>query len=503
MIELLLYGLAHVFEWQNILAMVIGVFAGMVIGALPGLSVPMGVALMLPFTFGMAPTAGILLLMGVYCGGIYGGSITAILLKTPGTAASAATASDGFALAQQGKAGTALNMSIYASVFGGIISGIILLLLAPPIADFALNFGPPEYFALAVFGLSIIAGISSKSVTKGLIMGCLGMLVSTVGIDPIDGVTRFEFGTSFLISGIDLVPALIGLFAISEIFNQIEKRAKKIAVNTTYEKQKFGWKDMVPYRKTVLKSSLIGTLVGAIPGTGASIAAFLSYKEAHRTSKDPDRFGKGSLDGIAAAESGNNGSTGGTLIPLMTLGIPGDVVTAVLLGALMIQGLRPGPELFTNYGDIVYTVLVGFILINVILFFQAKLAIRFFAKVTLIPATILLPVVLGLCLVGTFAVSNNLTSVGIALFFGVIGYFLPKYGFPVTPMLIAMILGPIAEESLRQSLILSEGSIGIFLTRPISIIFILLTIGSFIIPFISKMKKDIKTNKKEDETYPA
>ncbi len=482
--ENILFGLLQVFEWKHLLAMIAGVSFGMIIGALPGLSVPMGVALMLPFTFGLPPTIGMLLLVGVYCAGVYGGSISAILLKTPGTAASAATAADGFALTQQGKAGKALNMALYSAVSGGLISGFILLLVAPQIAKFALSFGPPEYFALALFGMTVIAGVSGKSLGKGLVMGCFGMLIATVGIDPIDGVPRFNFGTNFLISGIDLIPALIGLFAISELLNQIEKKTKALSVKVKYEKDRFGWSDYKPHTKTIFKSSLIGGIIGAIPGAGAAISSFISYNEARRTSKDPESFGKGSLDGIAAAVSGGNGTTGSTLIPMMTLGIPGDVVTAVLLGALLIQGLKPGPELFTNHGNLVYTVMIGVIVVNLILFVQAKLAIRWFAKITQIPSSILLPIVFGLCLLGSFSVTNSLTSVGITLFFGVLGYILPKYGYPVTPILIAMILGPLAETSLRQSLILSEGSYLIFFMRPIPVIFILLIVLLFVIPLL-------------------
>src|SRR5699024_5980790 len=378
MITEILNGLINTLNVSVILAMFSGVILGIVIGALPGLSATMGVALMLPLTFGMEPTVGMLLLIGIYCAGIYAGSVSAILLKTPGTAASAATVQDGFALAQKGEASKALNMSIYASVTGGIISGIILLFFVHQIAKFALQFGSPEYFTLALFGLTIIASVSGESISKGLIMGTLGLLITTVGMDPINGQGRFLFNTSFLSAGIDLVPALIGLYAISEVLNQIAQHSKSITSSAKVIKEKFSFKNFWPFRKTVLKSSLIGVIIGAIPGTGGTISAFISYNEAKRVSKTPKDFGKGSLDGIAASESSNNGTTGATLIPMMALGIPGDVVTAVLLGGLMIQGLDPGPELFTEHKDIVYPVLVGFLIVNVLLFFMAKLAIPWF-----------------------------------------------------------------------------------------------------------------------------
>src|SRR5699024_5123055 len=462
----------------------------------PGLSATMGVALMLPLTFGMEPTVGMLLLLGIYVAGIYAGSVSAVLLKTPGTAASAATVEDGFALAQQGKANQALNMSIYASVAGGLISGIVLLLFAPQIAKVALEFGAPEYFSLALFGLTIIASVSGKTIIKGLIAACLGLLITTVGMDPINGQGRFLFGTTFLSSGIDLVPALIGLFAISEVFNQIEQRTKSIAAKSTIDNSKFSIKDFLKHKWVVLKSSVIGVIVEAIPGTGGTISTFISYNKAKRKSKTPEKFGNGSLEGIAASESSNNGTTGATLIPMMTLGIPGDVVTAVLLGGLMIQGLTPGPELFTTNKDLVYTIMIGLIIINIIIFFIAKLAIPWFSKITSIPSVILMPIILVLCLVGSFAVDNSLSSAGIAIFFGVIGYVLPKYGFPVTPMLIAIVLGPIAENSFRQSLLLSDGSFLIFIQRPVSVLFLILGLISILGPFLAKYFSKNKDNLK-------
>lgn len=481
-----------VFQWQNMIFMVLGVLFGVTIGALPGMSVTLGVALMLPFTFGLPPAAGILLLIGVYCAGTYGGSITAILLKTPGTAASAATAEDGFAMAQKGKAAEALNIALYASVIGGLISGFILLFTAPQVANFALKFSAPEYFMLAIFGLTTIAGVSGKSISKGIVMACIGVLVATIGIDPIAGTTRFYFGMNDLLRGVNIVPVLIGLFAISEILKQVENKSSQISINNNFERKPFKLSKLKPHMRTIVKSSLIGTIVGAIPGTGGGISAFISYNEARRSSKDPDSFGKGNPDGVAASESGNNGTTGTTLIPMLTLGIPGDVVTAVLLGALLIQGLAPGPQLFTNHGDLVYTVMIGFIVVNVIMFFVGKFAIKYAEKVTLIPSVILFPLVLGLCLVGAYSFNNSVFAVFIALIFGVVGYILPKYGYPLTPLLIAMILGPLAETSLRQSLIFSEGSMMIFFERPISLAFAVLTLIMIGYTTYDKMKNSKK-----------
>ncbi len=482
--------LLQIFSLQNLMFMLIGILVGIVAGGLPGISVTLAVALMIPFTFTLPPEAAILMLIGVYCAGTYAGSVGAVLLKTPGTPASAATAEDGFALAQQGKAGKALNMSLYASVAGGLISGVILLFAAPQVAKFALNFGPPEYFALALFGLTIIASVSGKSLSKGLIMACLGMLVAVVGMDPITGSTRLTFNVPELLSGINLVPALIGLFAISEILNQIEKGIKKISATNSIEKEKFGWKDLLPYKKTIVKSSLIGSIIGAVPGTGGAIASFISYNEARRSSKSPGEFGKGSMDGVAASESGNNGTTGATLIPMLTLGVPGDVVTAVLLGSLLIQGIQPGPQLFETHGTLVYTIMLGFILVNILLFFVVKSTLRWFEKITLIPTNILLPIILTLCLFGSYAFNNSMSSVWIAIVFGIIGYILPKFGYPVVPMLIAIILGPMAESSFRQALVMSGDSLSIFVQRPIAAIFLALAVLSAVVPVYSRFKKE-------------
>lgn len=490
--DLLVQALLSIFQLPNLFAIIIGVAFGLFVGVLPGLSVTMGIALMLPLTFGLPPTAAILLLLGVYCAGTYAGSASAILINNPGTIAAAATAPDGFSLAQKGKASYALNLAIYASVAGGLFSGLVLLLFAPQVANFALNFGPPEYFMLALFGLTVISSVSGKEISKGLVMAAIGMLVATIGIDPVGGAYRFTFDNPFLLSGIDIVPAIVGLFAIAEIFRQMEAGAKSISSTTKYKKERFKIREFWPFKKTVLKSSVIGTIVGVVPGTGGVIAAYLGYNEAKRVSKKPDSYGKGNPDGIVAAETANNGVTGATLIPMMTLGIPGDAPTAVLLGALLIQGLTPGPELFTTYGAITYSVIIGFFLVNIFLFFEAKMAIRIFAKVIHVPPSILWPTVLGLCLVGSYAVDNSLYSVIIALVFGVIGYILPKFNYPITPLLIGIVLGPIAERSLVQSLIISDGSLMIFFTRPITIVFMILIIISVVASFISI----IKSNKK-------
>ncbi|MGY4688190.1 tripartite tricarboxylate transporter permease [Salibacterium sp. K-3] len=494
--EVIVNSLIDVFTFNNILVIFLGVFAGFIFGALPGLTATMGVALMLPITYGMSPTLAMMALLGMYCGGTYGGSISAILIRTPGTPASAATVMDGYALAEKGKAAEALRMSLFASVFAGVFSGLALLLIAPQLSKFALEFGPAEFFALAVFGLTMIASISSENLRKGVIMGIFGMFVSTIGIDPIGGLSRFSFGNDELIGGINLIPALIGLFAISEIINKSQTahiRSNEEVSNV--KKAASSIRSFFKHFKTILKSSAIGTFIGSIPGTGPAIASFLSYNEAKRSSKNKDEFGKGSMDGIAAAEAGNNGVTGATLIPLLTLGIPGDTVTAVMLGALMMQGLAPGPQLFQTSADMMYTIMFGLILVNIMMLFQGFFAVKFFAKIKNIPVNMLLPSLLILCFIGSFAVNNTVFDAKVMLVFGLIGFIAPKFGFPVTPMLLGIVLGPIAETSFRQALSVSRGDWMIFVTEPISLVFLLLSFISILLPVIRSFTSN-KTNQK-------
>lgn len=482
--ELILNGLIAVFQPVNLVVIFLGVAVGIFMGALPGISVTLAVALVLTFTFGMGPTAALFLLLGTYVGGIYGGSISAILIRAPGTPASAATVADGYALARKGRAGEALRVALFASTVAGIFSALMLLFLAPQLARVALQFGPPEFFALALFGLTIISNVSGDSVVKGVIMGMLGLFVATIGIDPIGGVPRMTFGITNLQGGVSLIPALIGLFAVSELVDRARVAHVGVEEENTVTDTRLPFSTAIRYLKTILKGSVIGTFIGAIPGTGSAISAFISYNEAKRASQNKEEFGEGSLDGIAAAESGNNGVTGATLIPLLTLGIPGDTVTAVMLGALLVQGLIPGPQLFTEHADIVYTIMVGLIFVNIVMYIMGRFAIRLFARVASIPINLLIPLLLILCFVGAYAVNNTVFDAKLMLLFGLVGYFAPKYGFPVTPMLLGIVLGPIAEESLRQALILSDGSWGIFVTEPIALVFILLALASFTLPIL-------------------
>ncbi|WP_202081684.1 tripartite tricarboxylate transporter permease [Caldalkalibacillus salinus] len=495
--DFILAGFANAVDPQVLILIIAGIAAGIIIGSLPGLTATMGVALFLPITFGMSSVNGILLLIGVYFGSIYGGSISATLLNTPGTPASAATAMDAYPLTQQGQAGKALGIAAIASGVGGLVSVLMLMLISPQLADVALKFSAPESFALALFGLSIIASISGKSVLKGLIAGVVGLFIATVGMDPMTSYPRFTYDQLSLLNGVSFIPVMIGLFAVSEalstmadLMSQHQTKIKKVVTSYVLPK----WQEIKRLWITMIRSSFIGTFIGSIPGAGADIAAFVSYNESKRFSKEKEKasFGKGNPKGIAAAEAANNGVTGGSMIPLLTLGIPGDAVAAVLLGALVIQGLQPGPQLFTNNGELVYTLFAGMFIANLCMVIFALLGIRYFTKILRVPKTVMVPLILVLSVVGAYAINNNFFDVYVMLFAGIIGFFMKKYGFPASPLVLALILGPMLESEMRRALVMSEGSYEIFVTRPISATLIAFAVLSIIVPFLLKAYKSLK-----------
>lgn len=495
--NMVLVGFANVFNVESFLILICGVIGGIVIGALPGLTSTMGVALLLPVTYGMKATTGIVMLLGIYCGAIYGGSISAILLNTPGTPASAATVLDGYPMAKRGEAGRALSISTIASTFGGLISGILLMFISPVIASFALKFGATEFFALAFFGLSIIVGISNTSIAKGLSAGFLGLLLATVGIDDITGSVRFTFGNSNLITGFSLIPVMIGLFAVSQVFTKLEHIEKSVII----KQKKFnlipGKDDMKTIVRISLWSSILGAFIGAVPGTGGDIAAWTSYNVAKRTSKNPEKFGTGCVEGIAAPESANNGTTGGTLIPLMTLGVPGDTTTAVLLGAFTLQGLQCGPLLFTQHSDLVYTIFVGFVVANFLMLILGLSGMKFYAKVLEVPDYFVTPAILTLCIVGAFAINKNAVDVIVMFAFGLLGFLLMKLDIPMSPIVLAFILGPMAEKNFRRALLISKGSYAVFFQRPLTVVLFLISILSLCLPVVQSMLAKRKENRKK------
>lgn len=475
----ILTGITSILDPTILILMFVGVFMGIVVGAIPGLSVTMGVALFLPITFGMEPIAGLALLCALYIGGTSGGLISAILLKMPGTASSVATTFDGYPMAMKGEAGKAMGVGIVASFLGGLASYIVLMLLAPSIAKFALRFGPYEYFSIGLFSLTMIVSLASGSMVKGIISGMIGFILAFVGIAPITSFTRFTFGVMDLNSGFSILPMLIGLFAVAEILTNLEEKFKKVDLRTHDFKIKgFGFtrKDVKGQGFNFLVSTAIGTGVGILPGLGGSICNIMSYSVCKNSSKYPEKFGTGIVDGIIASEASNNASTGGAMVPLLTLGLPGDNTTALILAGFMIHGISPGPLLFRNQGPLVYGVFAALIVANIMMLAIEFLGIRVFIRILSVPKNILLPIVMAFCVVGAYANNNRVFDVVCMVGFGILGYLMKKAGLPTAPTILAFILCPIVETNLRRGLMKSQGSFVPFLTSPISLIFIVIAV---------------------------
>ena len=472
-----LSALAAACGFEALLANLLGVALGIVFGALPGLTAVMGVALLIPLTFGLPPVVAFSSLLGMYCGAIYAGSITAILVSTPGTAAAAATMLEGPRLTARGESLRALEMTTVASFIGGVFSCFILAGVAPQLARFALNFSAPEYFALGIFGLTIVATLSEGALLKGCIAACLGLLIAMVGMDPLTGNLRLTFDSANLINGVSLIPALVGLYALSQVFLTCEDvfRGKRLsAVNIS--RKGISLAEIWANRSALLRGSLIGTFIGIVPATGSGTASFAAYSEAKRNSRHPEAFGNGAIEGLAATESANNAVTGGALIPLLTLGIPGDVVTAVILGALMIQGMTPGPLLFQEQGALVYSIFISLLLANVFMLVLGMGSVRVFSKIVSIPGGILMPLVTTLCVVGGYALNNSNFDLGVMAVFGILGWIMTKASIPLAPLLLAMILSGIIETNFRRALSISDNDYTVFLTRPVCAVFLCISL---------------------------
>lgn len=502
MIQYIIQGFATAAQPGNLLVAFIGTVLGIVFGALPGLSGTMGIAVLLPITYSMQPIAALLFMISIFCGSLYGGSISAILLHTPGTPAAAATIFDGYPMTQQGKAHIALREAAVSSFWGGVISVIALLTLAPPIAKFSLRFGPLENFMIAIFGLTIIASIASNNMLKGLLSGTIGLLMGCVGMDSIVGAQRYTFKIAYLQTGIGLIVALIGLFSISQVLTLVSD-TKNAIVNDDLikgvKKEKFQLKELCLYPLTYLRSSIIGIIVGIVPGAGGSIAAFLGYNEAKRASKHPELFGTGLREGVGASESANNAVSGGALIPMLTLGIPGSTACAVMLGGMMIHGLLPGNDLFTKQADITYPVMCGIFFSNLFFLLIGVTCAKYFAYIARVPIYMLAPIIVVLCAVGAFAINNAIVDVYIILLFGVIGFFLVRFNFDVTPMVLGLILGPIAEGGLARAIQIRKGiwtAIGGIFTSPICLLLLIVSVISIVAP----LYREYKDSKKAKET---
>ena len=459
----------------NLLMMAGGVAMGIIIGCMPGLSAAMGVALMLPMTFTMKPETGLIVLGAIYCGAIFGGSISAILIHTPGTPASAATAIEGYQMTLRGQAGKALFTACYASFWGGLLSCISLYFFSPLLAKLTLKFMSAEYFWLSIFGLTIIAGVSSKSIVKGLMSGALGLLISTIGLDPITGVKRF-MPSSYFAEGINTTCALIGLFSMSQVFILAEKKIKERNKATKFTDKM----SLTREERRIIRP----------PGAGASIACFLGYNTSRQFSKHKEQFGKGSIEGVAGSEAANNAVTGGSLIPTLTLGIPGESVTAVLMGGLVIQGLTPGPELFGKYAPMTYTFFAGFVLVQFFMLGIGLLGCRGFAQISRLSDAILIPCVTVLCFVGSYAIHKNIMDMVVMLVFGVLGYAMRKFDLNTAAVVLALILGPIGEKGLRNALRASGGSISVLFSSVVCWVLIALCVVGILSPiFMAKMEK--------------
>ncbi len=477
----------------NLLGIFFGVLMGIIIGAMPGLSATLAVALCLPITYSFSPVAGVSMLAATYTSAVYGGSITASLLHTPGTPASAATADDGYALTKRGQGMKAIGICTISSMIGGIFSAIMLLLLTEPLSKVSLAFAPLEYMLIAVFGLLIIGSLAGDNLVKGLMVGVLGMIIASVGLDSITANPRWTFGVLSLESGFSMIPCMIGMFSISQVMLMVEDIIKgestivadpreALKGKTLPSKQEF--RKMLP---TMAQSSIIGLLVGIMPGAGGDIGSWVSYNIAKNSTKHPEEFGNGSIEAITASETANNAVSGGAMIPLLVLGIPGSSAAAVLLGGLQLHGLNTGFELFSKYASLTYAIMISFLIANILMGFVGLIAAKFVARVALVPNAVLAIIIVALSTVGAFAINKNMFDAYCMMAFGLLGYFCRKAHFGTAPMVLGVILGPMIEKNLRRAIAVSRGNLfNYFLSRPISIVLVILIIAALFLPKVMK-----------------
>ena len=481
----------------NLLLCFLGALAGTIIGALPGIGPSAGLAILLPLTFGMNPTSAMIMMAGLYCGAMYGGTITSVLINVPGESSSVMTCLDGYQMALQGRAGKALGIAAIGSFIAGTLSVVFLMLLSIPLVKFALSFGPPEYFALMLMGLCTIAGLTGGSVLKALVGTFLGLLISTPGMDAFSGLPRLTFGLTGLLGGVDFLVVAVGLFGIGEVLYNAEQIMKMEFV-TEKIKIKEVWPNRAEWRASAMpitRGTIIGFLVGVLPGAGSTIASFMSYAAEKRFSKHPEQFGKGAIEGVAGPESANNSATGGAMVPLLTLGIPGSGTTAIMLGALMMFGLQPGPLLFQKNPDFVWGVIASMYIGNIMLLIMNIACIPLFVKILKIPNSLLFPLIMVFATVGVYSVDGNIFDVWMLYVFGVMGYFMKKFDMPPAPVVLSVVLGPMIERALRQSLTMSLGSYDIFYTRPISAALLMLGLAAVLWPVIDMFRQRSRKRK--------
>ncbi|MHB0885762.1 MAG: tripartite tricarboxylate transporter permease [Bacillota bacterium] len=473
----------------NILSCFIGVIAGTIIGALPGIGPSAGVAILLPITFGVSPTTAMIMLAGIYYGAMYGGTITSVLINVPGESSSVMTTLDGYQMAKKGRAGAALGIAAFGSFIAGTGSIVIFTFFAPWLAKVALSFGPQEYFALMVLGFTALAGLASESPVKTIIAAAVGLTLATIGLDSMSGHPRFTFGSNNLLGGFDFLPVAMGLFGVAEVLVSSETIVKlEIQKADLSLKKVFPTaEDWVRSRGSIVRGWLLGFVVGVLPGAGATIASFLSYAAEKRASKHPEEFGQGAIEGVAGPEAANNAASVGALVPLLTIGVPGSATTAVMMGALMMYGLRPGPLLFKENPTFVWGLVASMYIGNILLVILNLAFIPLFVKIVKIPHWVLNPLIIIFCIVGVYALQNNLYDVWTMLAFGIIGYIMKKLSFPAAPLVLALVLGDMMETNLRRSLILSHGSLATFVTRPISATIIVIALLALVYPVLKPL----------------
>ncbi|MGE4353695.1 MAG: tripartite tricarboxylate transporter permease [Oscillospiraceae bacterium] len=500
--QLFIEGLISVCTPFNLVIMLIGTALGILFGALPGITATLGVALCLPLTFGMEPIQGFAMLCALYIGGTSGGLISAILLNIPGTGSSVATTFDGHPMSKNGQSGKALGIGVVFSFFGTLISIAVLIFLAPQIAKIAVKFGAKEYFALSFFSLTMICSLSGKSLFRGLVSGTLGMTLAMVGAAPIDGLPRFTFGLPALSAGFSLLPGLVGLFAINEVLKAASSpETAQVKADVHIKGFGFSFQEFKQQQKNMVIAAAIGVGIGILPGIGGGTSNILAYGAVRSASKYPDKFGTGIIDGIVATETANNASIGGAMVPLLTLGIPGDTITAVLLGAFMVHGLQPGPMLFKTNGELIYAIFAALIVASVMMIIIEFLFMRGFIRLLTIPKYILLPIVMVLCTIGAFSTNNRIFDMWVLLIFGVIGVLLAKAGYPQAPVILGFILCPYVETYLRRGLQVARGNFWAFFKAPISGTFIVLALVVIALNVIkyAKMSATERVAVSEDE----
>ena len=475
--------------------MVLGTVLGIVVGAIPGLTGAMLIALTLPLTYYMSAVDALILLISMYVGSISGGQISSILLGMPGAPSSVMTTFDGHPMARAGKPGRALGLGIGASFFGGLVSWIFLVLLARPLSEVAVQFGPFEYFTLVLMAMVLIASISQGTMIKGILSGFLGMLVAMPGVDPSAGGLRLTFGFHAMDAGFRLLPILMGVFAVGQIITEIFSIERRMSsIKMSMKGILMSLKDWKSQAVNLLRSSLIGTWVGILPAIGGNIGSVLSYTAAKNMSKSPERFGKGAEEGIIASETANNATIGGALIPLISMGIPGSVINVFLLAALLVHGIQPGPLLFTTNPDVVYAIIATMFVANILMFLIMTGTVKYIAKVSMVPKAYILPVVLVFCIIGSYAQANRMFDVWVLLIFGVVGFVMRKAAIPHAPFVIGLVLTPIAEQNFRTGLMISGGSLLPLFTRPVSLTFLLISILFLIWPLISTWRRRKKSH---------